>query len=64
MPNDKSTIFIYYDGKIIEGKISNEIINDELLETINNMMKPLDSLERFSLHESITETIKIDRSNY
>lgn len=57
MSNDKTVIFIYYNGKIIEGKISNEIINNELIESIDNMLEKLDISDSIKLHEKIRAII-------
>lgn len=53
MPNDKSMIFIYCEGKIIEGKICKGIINDEFIETIEKYVDKLDENEIKELHTTI-----------
>jgi len=54
---DKSVIFIYCNGKMIEGKISNEIVNDELIETIRNLIEPVNADEYSELRTEIKRNL-------
>jgi len=58
MLNDKTTIFIYCDGKVVQGKISSEIINDELMASIENMIEKLNREELSDLYDEIDMKIR------
>lgn len=57
LSSDKTIIFLYAEGKLIEGKISNEIINDELIESIKNIVEPLSKDEKINLHFKVRASI-------